>query len=161
MHRTQGRVRGPADSHRHPACSAPLIRSPISRLLGGPIGPVAANDVLRLRRLTQGNPRPRHAGITCLVAHMILTIGHDILGPVWVVLQEWHSADEVHAGAEHHKHRPTIAVTNQPRTHLVPTTHGTARWNASVVAMAEPHLAAGAAGDALGDRGAAVLLERG
>src|SRR5262245_14222355 len=32
---------------------------------------------------------------------MILTIGHDILGPVLVVLQEWHSADEVHAGAEH------------------------------------------------------------
>src|SRR4029077_1526327 len=92
---------------------------------------------------------------------MILTIGHDILGPVWVVLQEWHSADEVHAGAEHHKHRPPVAVAHQPRAHLIPATHGAARWNAGVVSMPEPHLAAGPAGDALGDRRPAVLLERG
>jgi hypothetical protein len=92
---------------------------------------------------------------------MILTIGHDILGPVWVVLQEWHSADEVHAGAEHHKHRPPVAVADQPRAHLIPAAHGAARWNAGVVGMAEPHLAAGPAGDALSDRRAAVLLERG
>src|SRR5262245_12819845 len=92
---------------------------------------------------------------------MVLTIGHDILWPVWVVLQEWHSADEVHAGAEHHKHRPPVAVAHQPRAHLIPAAHGAARWNAGVVGMAEPHLAARPAGDALGDRRAAVLLERG
>src|SRR5262249_50940715 len=113
------------------------------------------------RHLDRRDPWPRHAPITRLVARMILTISHDILGPVWVVLQEWHSADEVHAGAEHHEHRPPVAVAHQPRAHLVPTTHGTARWNASVVAMAEPHLTARPAGNALGDGRAAVLLERG
>src|SRR5262249_32811470 len=113
------------------------------------------------RHLDRRDPWPRHAPITRLVARMILTISHDILGPVWVVLQEWHSADEVHAGAEHHEHRPPVAVAHQPRAHLVPTTHGTARWNASVVAMAEPHLTARPAGNALGNGRAAVLLERG
>src|SRR5262249_46301454 len=143
---------------RSPACSAPLICQPISRPLVTPIGPVAAEDVLRLRRLTHRNPWPRHAGITCLVARMILTIGHDILGPVWVVLQEWHRADEVHAGAEHNKHRPPVAITHQSCAHLVPAAHRAARRNAGVVGMAEPHLAAGPAGDALGDRRPAVLL---
>src|SRR5262245_21585764 len=143
--------RSPLDSHRRPACSTPLISQPISRPLVTPIGPVAAEDVLRLRGLTHRNPWPRHAGIACLVARMILTIGHDVLGPVWVVLQEWHRADEVHAGAEHNKHRPPVAVAHQPRSHLVPAAHSAARWNAGVVGMAEPHLAAGPAGDALGD----------
>src|SRR5262245_34074931 len=63
-----------------------LICQPISRPLGAPIRPIAADNVLRLRRLTHRNPRSRHAGITGLVARMILTIRHDILGPVWVVL---------------------------------------------------------------------------
>jgi hypothetical protein len=49
------------------ACSAPLICQPISRLHVGPIGPVAADDGLRLRRLTHRNPRPRHAGIAPFV----------------------------------------------------------------------------------------------
>src|SRR5262245_17891961 len=131
------------DNHRRPTCSAPLINQPISRLLGGPIGPVAAGDVLRLRRLTHRNPGPGHARIACLVARMIFAIGHDILGPIWVVLQEWHSADEVDAGAEHHKHRPPVAVAHQPRTHLIPAAHGAARWNAGIVGMAKPYLAAG------------------
>src|SRR5262245_22372313 len=103
------------------------------------------------------NPRPRHAGIACLVARMILTIGHDILGPVWVVLQEWHSADEVHAGAERHKHWPPVAVAHQPRAHLVPATHRPSSRHPRVVAMPEPDLAARPAGDALSDRRAAVL----
>src|SRR5262245_48363515 len=127
---------------RRPTCSAPLIEQPISRQLVSPIGPVTAEDVLRLRHLTHRNPRPRHAGITCLVARMILTIGHDILGPVWVVLQEWHSADEVHAGAEHHKHRPPVAVAHQPRAHLIPATHRPSSRHPRVVAMPEPDLAA-------------------
>src|SRR5262245_10235121 len=92
---------------------------------------------------------------------MVLTIGHDILWPVWVVLQEWHSADEVHAGAEHHKHRPPIAVALEPRAHLVPAAHGAARWNAGIVGMAEPHLAPRPGGNAFRDRWATVLLKRG
>src|SRR5262245_64155270 len=92
---------------------------------------------------------------------MVLTIGHDILGPVWVVLQEWHRADEIDAGREHNQHRMTVSGTDQPRAHHIPAAHGAARWNAGVVGMAEPHLAARPAGDALGDRRPAVLLERG
>src|SRR5262245_58594638 len=125
----------PLDNHRRPACSAPLINQPISRPLVGPIGPVAAVNVLRLRRLTHRNPRPRHAGVACLVARMILTIGHHTLGPVWVVLQEWHGADEVHAGAEHHKHRPPVAVTHQPRARLVPAAHGAALRHSRIVGI--------------------------
>src|SRR5262249_56520716 len=54
-----------------------------------------------------------------------------------------------------------IAVADQPRAHLVPAGHRTARRNPRVVGMPEPDLAAGPATDALGDRRAAVLLERG
>src|SRR5262245_45987389 len=92
---------------------------------------------------------------------MVLPIGHDILGPVRVVLQEWHSADEVHAGAERHKHRPPVAVTHKASSDLIPAAHRAARRNAGVVGMAEPHLAAGPAGDALGNGRTAVLLECG
>src|SRR5262249_25964954 len=59
------------DNHRRPACSAPLIRSPISRLLGAPIGPVAA-DLFLLRRLDRRHIGPRHAGVAPLVAGMSL-----------------------------------------------------------------------------------------
>src|SRR5262245_13643369 len=58
-------------------------------------------------------------------------------------------------------HWSPVAVAHQPRADLVPAAHRAARWNAGVVGMAEPHLAAGPTGDALGDRRAAVLLERG
>src|SRR5262245_17278285 len=146
---------------RRPACSAPLIRQPISRPLVSPIGPVAATDVLRLRRLTHRNPRPRHAGISSFIPAMVFTIRHHVLGSVWIVLQKWNGADEIDAGREHNQHRMTVSGTDQLRAHHIPAAHGAARRNAGVVGMAEPHLAVGSAGNALGDRRAAVLLERG
>src|SRR5215510_15550668 len=129
--------RSPLDSHRRPACSTPLISQPIPRPLVSPIGPVAATHVLRLRRLTHRNPRPRHAGISSFIPAMVFTIRHHVLGSVWVVLQEWHSADEVHAGAEHHKHRPPVAVANEPRAHLIPATHRPSSRHPRVVPMPE------------------------
>src|SRR4029078_641115 len=58
-------------------------------------------------------------------------------------------------------HRSPVAVAHQPGAHLIPTAHGAARWNASVVGMPEPHLAARTTGKALGNGWAAVFLERG
>src|SRR5262245_59797047 len=139
----------------------PLIQKPISRLLVSPIGPVAADALRLLRRLTHRNPWPRHAGISSFIPAMVFTICHHVLGSVWIVLQKWNGADEIDAGREHNQHRMTVSGTDQPRAHHVPAAHGAARWNAGVVGMAEPHLAAGPAGNALSDRRPAVLLERG
>ena len=92
---------------------------------------------------------------------MIFTIRHHVLGPVRVVLQEWHGADEINTRREHHQHGEAVTISDQPRPHHVPAAHGTARRNAGVVGMPEPHLAARTTGDALGNGRAAVFLERG
>src|SRR5215475_2026866 len=78
---------------KRPACSAPLIRSPISRLLGAPIGPVAAVLFL-LRRLDRRHIGPRHAGVAPLVPGVVLAVGHHIFGPggrKWIFRFIWRS----------------------------------------------------------------------
>src|SRR5262249_16780347 len=87
--------------------------------------------------------------------------GHHVLRPIRIVLQEWNRPDRIHTRRERDDHRPPVAAAAQPRAHLVPAGHRTARRNPRVVGMPEPDLAAGPAADALGDRWAAVLLERG
>ena len=56
--------------------------------------------------------------------------------------------------------RPSLSPTSRARI-MIPAAHGTARRNAGVVGMPEPHLAARTTGDALGNGRAAVFLERG
>src|SRR5262245_13821 len=73
------------------------INAPISRLLGAPIGPVAA-DLFLLRRVFHRHPRSRHAGIAPLVTRVVLAVGHHVLGPIRVVLQKRNGADAVDAG---------------------------------------------------------------
>ena len=68
---------------------------------------------------------------------------------------------EFRAGRKRHNHRSPVAVAHQAGAHLIPAAHGTARRNAGVVGMPEPHLAARTTGDALGNGRAAVFLERG
>ena len=92
---------------------------------------------------------------------MILAIRHHVFGPVGIVLQERDGADRIRAGRKRHNHRSPVAVAHQPGAHLIPAAHGTARRNAGVVGMPEPHLAARTTGDALGNGRAAVFLERG
>src|SRR6185436_20140882 len=70
-------------------------------------------------------------------------------------------ADRVRAGRKRHNHRSPVTVTHQAGAHLIPAAHGTARRNAGVVGMPEPHLTARTTGDALGNGRAAVFLERG
>src|SRR4029077_15933349 len=67
----------------------------------------------------------------------------------------------IDTGREYYQHRVAVAVAHQPRAHLIPAAHGTARRNAGVVGMPEPHLAARTTGDALGNGRAAVFLECG
>ena len=55
--------------------------------------------------------------------------------------------------------RPSPSPTKRERTY--PAAHGTARRNAGVVGMPEPHLAARTTSDPLGNGRAAVFLERG
>src|SRR5215475_4804021 len=122
---------------KRPACSAPLIRSPISRLLGAPIGPVAA-DLFLLRRLDRRHIGPRHAGVAPLVARMSLAVRHHILGPVRLMLQERNSANAVRARRKRHDHRPPVAVTNQTGAHLIPAAYSAALRHPRVVGMPEP-----------------------
>ena len=92
---------------------------------------------------------------------MIFAIRHHVLVPVGIVLEKRDGADRVRAGRKRHNHRSPVAVAHQPGAHLIPAAHGTARRNAGVVGMPEPHLAARTTGDALGNGRAAVFLERG
>ena len=92
---------------------------------------------------------------------MVFTIRHHIFRPVGVVLQKRNGANEVDTGREHNKHRPAVGIADQPCAQLVPAAHGAAGADAGVVGRTEPDLAAGTGGDALGDRGTAVLGERG
>src|SRR5262245_11271969 len=82
---TRGRVCGPLDTTAVRLAPRRSINAPISRLLGAPIGPVAA-DVLRLRRLFHRYPWSRHAGVAPLVPGVVLAVGHHVLGPVRVML---------------------------------------------------------------------------
>src|SRR5262245_51310510 len=73
------------------------INAPISGLLGAQIGPIAA-DVLRLRRrLTHRNPRPRHARIAPFVPSVGLAVGHEVFGPIRIMLKERDGTDTVDA----------------------------------------------------------------
>jgi hypothetical protein len=54
--------------------------------------------------------------------------------------------------------RPSLSPTSRERIWSQPPM---ARWNAGVVGMSEPHLAARSTGNALSHRRAAVFLERG
>jgi integrase len=82
---------------------------------------------------------------------------HHIFGPVRIVLQERNGTDEIDASREHNQHRMAVGITDEARAHLIPAAHGTARRNAGIVGMPEPHLAARTTGDALGN-GRAVSL---
>src|SRR5262245_58342865 len=89
--------RPPVDNDRVRLAPRRSINEPISRLLGASIGPVAA-DLFLLRRLDRRHIGPRHAGVAPLVPGVVLAVGHHVLGPIWIVLQEWNGADAGAAG---------------------------------------------------------------
>src|SRR5262247_2454620 len=87
-----------------------LVGFPITGLLGTAPRAVATHNLLQWF-LDRPDIRPRHASIAPLVRRMVLTVSHNVFGPVGVVLQERNGADGIHTSVERHNHRPPLIIS--------------------------------------------------
>ena len=122
-------------------------------------GPIA-RWVLGLLRLFQWRqPWAGHTSIAAVISRMVFPIRIHVLWLQRVMLKDRNGPNRITARREEHHHRPIISLALEAMPHHVPTTQSPMNGHALVVGSMKPD-AAGIT-DALGNRWAAILCERG
>src|SRR5262245_33477532 len=137
-----------------------LVGFPITGLLGTAPRAVATHNLLQWF-LDRPDIRPRHASIAPFVCRVILAVGHQVFRLIRIVLEKGNGPDTVHTCGEGNDHRSSLGVADQSGAHLIPAAYGSDFGDATIIGGAKPHLTARALADALSQRRAAVLRERG